>query len=189
MSPLNFAIVGLKLLGIYFFIQAVLLLSSVALIASLSEKMNGMGAHSKSSMTFTALLPCMFLLLGGGVLFFCAVPLARRLCPPSSDKVENVAWSFNDLQAIIFAATGIIVLSYALPGVARAVVTLYGWYMMPPTNGTVASEVLRDEWMYSVGVIAQVIIGLMLILNPRGFRNLWGWLRTAGTETGAHPQS
>jgi hypothetical protein len=128
-----------------------------------------------------ALIPGGSLLILGWLLFIFAVPLARRLSPPVSDGVERNAWSFEDSQAIIFAAVGILILANALPSAGRALVNLYSWYGFPQADRALASDRLRNDWMYSAGVIAQVIIGLVMVLNPKGFRNLWRWLRTAGT--------
>jgi hypothetical protein len=36
--------------------------------------------------------------------------------------------------------------------------------------------------MSALGIFAQLILGIILLLNPRGLRNFWHWLRTAGTR-------
>jgi hypothetical protein len=187
MSPSNFAILALRLLGIYFFVESVPLFSAAALEAAFAEKISETpGAPQipgfSGSAVFLAFTPAVSLLVLGLLMFLFAVPLARRLSPPVSDEVKKNTWSFEDIQAIIFAAVGILILSDALPGVGRALVNLYSWYGFPQADGAVVSARLRGDWMYSAGVIAQMIIGLVMVLSPKGFRNLWRWLRTAGTR-------
>ena len=187
MSPLNFAILALRLLGIYFLVESVPLFSTAVLEAAFAEKLSEtpgvpqMPGFSEPAVVL-AFMPAVSLLVLGLPMFFFAVPLARRLVPPDSPDWEKAAYSFKDIQAIVFAAVGVLILTNAFPSLGRAVMNLYTWYAMPAADRAIASDRFVGDWMYSVGVIAQVIVGLFLVLSPKGVRNLWRLMRTAGTR-------
>jgi len=185
MSPSNLAIVGLRLLGIFFLIEALPLFSAALFLSTLSDKMNepaGVSMPGLRGVLIYALVPGVSYIVAGCSLFFFAVPLARRISPLDSGEADKTTWSFEDVQAMVFAAVGIVIVANALPSLGRALENLYAWYGFPQT-GAEASSRLRDDWMYSAGVIAQIMIGLMMVLKPRGFRKIWHWLRTAGTRS------
>jgi hypothetical protein len=86
--------------------------------------------------------------------------------------------TFEQLQALAFAVAGILILVTALPSAGRAVQDLVFMYHQRGSN---QPRELWDNWRFCAGVFAQLVAGILLVLNPRGFRNAWNWLRTAGT--------
>jgi hypothetical protein len=186
MSPLNFATLAFRLMGIYFFVEALPLFSMASLQVVFVEKMSETPGMPQTPVylwlgVFLAFMPAVSQLVMGLLMFFFAVPLASRLIPPVPAEAEKTACSFEDIQAIIFAAVGILILTNTFPSLGNAWMDLNKLYSMPTADRAVASDQIRSEWLSSFGIIAQLIIGLMLVLNPKGFRNLWHWLRTAGT--------
>jgi hypothetical protein len=179
MSTRNLAIVGLRLLAVYCFVESIPLFSQFVLMISLPHQ--EIFGTSESAAFRMALLPCGSLLLLAALLFAYSVPLARRLAPDESASPAEMACTFEQLQAIAFAVAGILILAAALPSLGRAAEGLITLYKYRRESGAVDLHELRGSWLYSFGVIAQIIIGLVLLLNPRGFRNIWNWLRTAGT--------
>lgn len=176
MTPLNFAIVGLRLFAIYFFIESVPLLAEAGLMGA-----NAMaGIPQPAGYVFILIPACLFLFLGC-LFYFLAEPLARRLAPPVADESKKVACSFEDLQAIVFAAVGLLIVSNALPGAGRALEYLFYLFRAQQEGGANDSRQVSYSLMSSLGVFAQIVIGLLLLLNPPGFRKIWRWLRTAGT--------
>jgi hypothetical protein len=180
MTPLNFAIVGLRLFAIYFFIESLPLFSGAALIGEFSNQIAG---SPQPKVYFAALIPGGSLLLMAALLFIFAPSLARRLAPPAANESEKIVCSFEELQAIIFAAVGILILSNALPNAGRALQYFFSWYQDQQEGGATSPKQALDISMYNyyVGVLAQLVIGLLLLLRPKGFRKIWRWLRTAGT--------
>lgn len=175
---MNFAVVGLRLLAIYFWVEAVPMFASVRLMmASLDQ----IAANSQNTAYITALVPSVLLMFLGILLFIFSVPLARRLAPPISDEATKTACTLEELQAITFAAVGVLILAMALPHAGSAVQNLISLFSSGQGSRVIAPQRLSESWMYSAGIIAQIIIGLVLLLNPKGFRNIWRWLRTAGT--------
>jgi hypothetical protein len=175
MTPINLAIVGLRVLAIYCFIQAVPLFSAFGLVAALYAP------DSFRNSIFTSLLPGGSLLILAVLLFIFAKPLARRLAGSEpSDAKENFC-TFEQLQALAFAVAGILILTTALPSLGRAIQNLFILYSYHRQGGTNPADRVFSSWLYSIGVFAQFAVGLLLLLNPKGLRNAWHSLRTAGT--------
>jgi hypothetical protein len=175
MTSINLAIVGLRLLAVYCFVQAIPLFSAFGLLAAMYASDSFRGS------IFTSLLPGGSLLVLAVVLFVFSEPLARRLASsPSADAKESVC-TFEQLQALAFAVAGILILATALPSLGRAVQSLVVLYSYHKEGGTNPADRVFSSWLYSIGVFAQLVVGVLLLLNPKGFRNVWRYLRTAGT--------
>jgi hypothetical protein len=130
---------------------------------------------------FTSLLPGGSLLVLAVVLFILSEPLARRLASsPSADAKESVC-TFEQFQALAFAVAGILILASSLPGLGRAVQDLFILYSYHKQGGMNPADRVFSSWLYSAGVFAQLVVGVLLLLNPKGFRNVWRYLRSAGT--------
>jgi hypothetical protein len=176
MTTKNIALLGLRLLAIYCFVQSVMLLSTYPFMAVLSNP--EMTGRSKTVAYLFAFLPGGSLLLLAVLLFVFSEPIARRIAPPESGEPAERFCTFEQLQATAFAVAGILILATALPSVARAVQDLVLLYRMRGDN---QAREIWDNWRFCIGVFAQLVAGLLLLLNPMGFRNAWHWLRTAGT--------
>jgi len=173
--------VGLRLMGIYFVVESGPLFSAGILIGAFWSKLvevPGSAGVETSSFIGFGLIPAAVQVLLGILLFFLAGPLARRLISPAADEAKKAVCSLEEVQGIAFGVAGILILSEALPNVGHAWQNLYYWYNNQRASG--ANPV--GSLLYALGILAQIIIGLALLLNPRAFRNIWHWLRTAGTQ-------
>jgi hypothetical protein len=177
MSPINLAIVGLRLLAVYCFVEMLPLLAQSASFVILSGQ-EAFG-HSQFIFSVTALLSNGLCSLLAVLLYTYSKPLARRLAPPPAAEPKESVCTFEQLQAIAFAVTGILIVTEALPRLGSALQGLVFMQDYRTQAGTIPSH--QINWFYDAGVIAQVVVGLVLLLNPMGFRNAWRWLRTAGT--------
>ena len=179
MSPINLAVVGLRLLAIYCFVQAIPLISEFGVIGAMffPEAFRS----SQTTAIFSSLLPGGSLLVLAIVLFIFSEPLARRLTFSLSGDGKESICTFEQLQALAFAVAGILILATSLPSFGKALQSLFILYSSHQQGATNPTDRVFSSWLYSVGVFAQMAVGLLLILNPKGFRNVWHRLRTAGT--------
>ena len=182
MTPLNLAIVGLRLLAIYCFVQSIPLFSAFGVVGALSRTEDPFG-RSHTSAVVMALLPGGSLLVTAILLYVFSLPLARRLVAVQPAENAETACTFEQLQTAAFAVAGILILAPALPSVFRGIEAVIEFARYRKEGGTVSPYKAYDTWLYCIGVVAQVVIGLVLLLNPRGFRNAWHWLRTARTSS------
>jgi hypothetical protein len=175
MTSINLAIVGLRLLAVYCFVQAIPLFSAFGLVAAM------FASDSFRGSIFTSLLPGGSLLILAVVLFIFSEPLARRIASSPSADAREVACTFEQLQALAFAVAGILILATSLPSLGRAVQDLFVLYSYHKQGGTNSADRVFSSWLYSAGVFAQLVVGVLLLLKPKGFRNVWRYLQTAGT--------
>ena len=174
MSALNLAIVGLRLLAIYCFVQSIPLFSAFGVVGALSRADDPFG-RSQVSAVATALLPGGSLLLAAILLYVFSLPLARRLAAVQPAESTTPGCTVEQLQTVAFAVAGILILTF------RAIEAVIQLVRYKKESGIVPPPQLYDTGLYFIGVVAQVVIGLVLVLNPRGFRNAWHRLRPAGT--------
>ena len=178
MSPVNLAIVSLRLLAIYCFVEAIPLFSAFGLLAAVYSPDAFRGSQSMAILK--SLLPGVSLLVLAIVLFIFSVPLARRLASSHSGDGKETVFTFEDLQALAFAVAGILILATSLPNLGRALQDLFILYAYHKQGVTNPADRVFSSWLYSIGVFAEFAVGLLLLLNPKGIRNAWRWLRTAG---------
>ncbi len=179
MTPINIAIVGLRLLAVYCFVEAAQVFSVYGPLGLVNALANPeMFGHNDMEAILATSIPGVLSLLLAILLYIFSKPLARRLAPPVSDETKEIICSFEQLQTVLFAAAGLLILAKALPSMGRALDQLIKLYHSHESG---QHFMTYYSWFYFGGVVAQVILGLMLLLNPKGFRNVWRWLRTAGT--------
>ena len=175
MSPINLAIVGLRLLAIFCFVKSVPLFSAFGLVAAMFAQDSFRGS------VFTSLLPGGLLFILAILLFTFSDALARRITSSLSSDTKESICTFEQLQALAFAVAGILVLATSLPSLGRAAQDLFILYSYHKQGFINPADRVFSSWSYSAGVFAQVAVGLLLLLNPKGFRNVWRYLRGAGT--------
>ena len=179
MTSINLAIVGLRLLAVYCFVQAIPLFSSFGLVAVMFAPETP--SHMRSTAFFTALLPGGLLLILSILLFVFSEPLARRVASTTSIETSGSVCTFDQVQSIAFAVAGILIVAMALPSAGRALQGLVDMYAIHKQGGDIPPHQGFNSWLYCTGVVAQLVVGVLLLLNPKGFRNVWRLLRTAGT--------
>jgi len=179
MSPINLAIVGLRLLAIYCFVMSIPLFSAFGLVAAMFAPESF--SHSQSTAIFTALLPGGLLLILSILLFVFSQPLARRIASTTSTEPSGSVCTFEQVQSIAFAVAGVLILATSLPSVGRALQGLVDMYAIHKQGGDIPPHQSFSSWLYCTGVIAQLVVGVLLLLKPKGFRNVWRYLQTAGT--------
>ena len=180
MTPLNLAIVGLRLMAVYFLFEAAVTLPEFAFLSETVDTMNP--HHSGPSIFVRALMPSGCNIVLGIGLFLAAPLLARKIVP---DRKEEPATdlSLNDIQSLLFAAVGFIILAHSFPGVISTFVDLITWCLISGNSVTdsMMSNMLKLSFSRDLGNILAFLLGLFLIIKPQGFRNLLRWMRTAGT--------
>ena len=179
MTPTNLALVGLRLLAVYTLIEAIqsFTLYGPLSLASLAANLDG-SVRTHAEPMLASLIPGGLTLLLAILLYGFSKPLARRMAPPIATEQKETVFSYEELQAVLFSVTGLLILAIALPNIGRSLERLITLYSLPEVG---RNSLAYFYWFYFVGVLAQVALGLVLLLNPRGLKNTLRWLRTAGT--------
>lgn len=180
MSSLSLALVGLRLLAVYAFVQSIPLLTAFGVIGALSRGEDPFG-RLQTSAVVTALLPGSSLLIVAIFLYVFSPPFAKYLAGHTSNDNPQPTCSNEQLQVIGFTIAGILILVFALPGFLRGIEAVVELKRYVKDGGSVTPHQSYDTWLYCIGIVAQVVVGLALLFNAKAFRNALHWLRTAGT--------
>jgi len=179
MNPFTFAVVGLRLLAVYCLIHAV-----TPLFQALGYWAGGIAAGERFAQTypiiFSNTLPAVVLAGFAVLLFWYSEPLARRLAPPVSAETLT-GCSFEQAQTLAFAAAGILILVTSVPAVLQSLGNVLELSAGFQRAGLHSAWDPYQIWTRLGGAVVESGFGLWLMLNPRGFRNAWHWLRTAGS--------
>ena len=186
MSSLSLALVGLRLLAVYTFVQSIPLFAAFGVVGALSRTEDPFG-RSQTSAVATALFPGASLLIIAILLYVFSVPLSKYLAAGTSNESSQSACSFEQLQVIAFAVAGILILVFALPSFLRGIEAVVELRRYVKSGGSVDPHQSYDTWLYCIGAMAQLVLGLALVFNPGALRNALHWLRTAGTPRPSGP--
>lgn len=159
------AILGLRLLAIYCFIEAIPRLVAAGVTAAMPQ----MGAFTLPAALGFA--PGLSLLAIGILLLVFSEPLATRMAPASPP--ENLgACSFEQAQALVFVVAGILILAMAFPALGRAVLGIAMEYhdRTRALRGHAGEH--AQEWLYGLGVLGQIVIGFFLLLRPDALKGV-----------------
>jgi len=151
---------------------------TVILYAQNSEGVSMTGALVAS------LSPGLCLLTIGVLLIVRAKSWGEKLVPVVTADMSASPISFEQVQVLAFAITGVLIFADALPQLFNSVAQLLNW----ATAG-------KDDWqrqgahrVYSFqeatvafGTILKAILGLVLFFRARGFANFWRSLRQFAT--------
>jgi hypothetical protein len=173
MTPLNFAIVGLRLLGIYLIGQSATSFTTTAIVRSYAIAMALSGKFPARNLYAVSFVPGFVLGMVGLILVLLARPFARMLTPAVPNDAAKTAWSLEDVQAIAFAVAGIVILVWALPEFAVAVRDVNLPPIYPPADALETERRLGEKWITLIGVSVKVVIGLLLLLKAPAIARLW----------------
>jgi len=172
MTPQIFAIIGLRLLAIYFIVDSISLFGEFGIVAAFATQLNP--PHALIGV-ITSLIPGVIQLVAGLLLFALSPKISERIAPRVPDNSLSASYALQDWQAIAFAAAGLVILTNALPRLGSVFESLYYLSVSQPIRGGFSSGA-------AFGVFVQFAIGLVLVFSPRVVGRFWHWMRTAGTN-------
>jgi hypothetical protein len=127
--------------------------------------------RSPSLMVASVLAPIILPLVFAAVLWFVADRLAGK---PDVDASAGTAPWLEALQELAFTCVGVHILALAIPGVTRLI--YYYWQLSIPGGVQIITAVERRAAL--IGTLAEIAIGLGLVLGARGLGNLIRRLRS-----------
>lgn len=151
MSPQAIATLVLKVAALYCIIESIHLLLFLPL----------------------SLLSCTMLIALAALLFFKARQLVPLLIEPEG-STEGETISSSNLQAIIFAGVGLLILGLSVSRLGLGVINMVRMRLTQSGFGG------WENLSVSLGALVQFGIGLALFLRARGLALFWHRLRTPG---------
>lgn len=157
----NFAIIGLRLLAIWAFLKALLLLQYLptVFISGLDEfsQMGGYGI----------LIAFILYLISSAVLFLKAPTISSKISPISESDSPNV--DFEKLASILFATAGLLIFFWSINTFLNSINSIFHYRVIDPQNVNRAREIR----LVLLGGGIQMIFGLSLFIGGKKIAQWW----------------
>jgi len=179
MSKFQITSLSLKLAGIYSIIQAIPILKFIDFgfffknsnyFATNSDKMFKMNYLFIG--TFTSFF---LLLLVGAILIIFSQKIAKKITKGDEDNNSLSGLSAKDISSIAFSVIGVILIVIAIPKLVQVGANIQ--FLKQAGDEMPTRGVLASTWAYSIGLIVQIIIGLLLFFGARGLSTIWCFLQ------------
>jgi hypothetical protein len=183
MKANQLATLVLRLLGIYCLI--VLIPMAEMLNGIIFYAQNNSGGFGTAIVITTLLLSASWLAVGISLIVF-SKPLGEKLTPKNGEGNMTVA-SFEQIQVLAFAVTGVLIFAEALPQLlSHGFSFLHFLIQLKEKNPF--HEFTDSQWPFNrfgslsaIGTFLKAALGLWLFFGAHGFANFWRSLRTFGT--------
>ncbi len=177
MKANQLATLVLRLLGIYCLVQVIPAASIFTSV--IFSQFNG--ANGSASIAIFAALFLISPVVIGVLLITRSVPWGEKLISKDASDGNISAVSFEQVQMLAFAVTGILIFAGALPQLFSSIFTLL--HSLSSENSRNTDPVHNNPYMieYAAGTLLKVALGLWLFFGARGFANFWRSLKNFGT--------
>jgi hypothetical protein len=168
-----FAMVSLRILGIYFLVESVLSLQNLAPIFAETD----ITGKEHPMFLLASLSATLILLISGTSLILFAAKISTYMLGTSqTDHIES-SETLPDLQPILFSAVGALIVA---GGIQRSFLGVSYLVNLIAENqkGLFPPKVVRDAWVTIILSLIQLLLGVGLFVGGRGLSSLWRRLRT-----------
>ena len=176
MNKVDFALIGCRLLALYWIVMALYTLSSfVIALASWNEYVNESSSLNESVIYF-GLVPLGLYVSAALVLWFGANRIVHFMVP-SETKNSGGSITFLQAQSIAFSVVGLFLLFSALPEIAMV---LYKIHLMKVLDSNV--QISFDTKAQILEVSLRIILGGILLLGSNGLSGILIRIRELGMK-------
>jgi hypothetical protein len=174
MKKEEIAFIGCRLLGLYFIVNAIYAVSSFTLFFAFWKTGQVERTFPESSLIYYQLVPFVFYVLSGCLLWFGAAKIVNHLLPETT--IDNGLSSMTALQvqSVIFSGIGILVLSLTVPEVGSVLFQMTQW-----ENMSYLSQMPIEFKAQIFGLCCKLVVGVFLLFGSKGLSNLLVRLRAA----------
>ncbi|MFA6054753.1 MAG: hypothetical protein WC769_05190 [Thermodesulfovibrionales bacterium] len=173
MNQYQIASLSLKLLGIYSIIEAIPLLRELSQVFAWRGsgiQMEG-GPIQTDLLLLGILISFGLLILVGICLILFSKSLARRITTKGEIITETTELTARNIQSIAFSVVGLVMIVIAIPHLVQLAANLQ--VLKNAGSEAVKRDISIGTWVYSIGIAAQFIIGVLLFFGSRGLSSLW----------------
>ncbi|WP_434512168.1 hypothetical protein [Desulfitobacterium sp. AusDCA] len=163
MNKREIASLACKILGIYLIIQGI---NVMANILSTSIATPNLITHET---ILNIIFSYIFLIIFGALLWFLSGKLSLLMVKDESPFDEGFSLKANDIQGIVFAAIGLVLIGNSLPKFATNLINLY----ITRGEPNMALKLLPG----TIGAVTQILIGIGIFLGSHGLVKLLNILR------------
>jgi len=170
MSITQISSLSLKIAGIYSIIQALPLMQHLLTpFAMQSDEMPYL-----NFLFIGAILPILLLLTLGFCLIFFSDKLTKRMNFGNESSI-TAGVSLKDIQVMAFSIVGIIMIVLAIPKLVQIGVNINALKQIG--NEAPLKRITISTWAYTIGLLVQLIFGLLLFFGAKGLSALWYYLQ------------
>ncbi|HAH44838.1 hypothetical protein [Gimesia sp.] len=168
------AFIGCRLLGLFYIVKAIYAVSSFTLFF-VSWKTNMITPTlPETSIIYYQLVPFLFYLFAGGLLWCGAEKIVNHLLPGTTIDNGLSSMTAMQVQSVIFSGVGILVLSLTVPEIGNVVFQMTQW-----ENMSHLSQMPVQFKAQIFGLFCKLAVGLFLLFGSRGLSSLLVRLREA----------
>tara|TARA_R110002111_G_scaffold262504_1_gene338911 strand:- start:86997 stop:87530 length:534 start_codon:yes stop_codon:yes gene_type:complete len=174
MKKEEIAYIGCRLLGLFYLVNALYAVTTFTMFF-VSWKTNQVElTFPETSLIYYQLVPFVFYVLAGCLLWFGAAKIVKHLLPGTN--IDNGLSSMTALQvqSLVFSAIGILVLSLTVPDVASTLFQISQW-----DNTNHFSQMPVEFKAQVFGLLCRVVVGVFLLFGSNGLSSLLVRLRAA----------
>lgn len=158
----NFAIVGLRLLAIWAFINAITYAQHLPVFFTLEDdfySFSGIGILFPFLMYFVA-----------SILLYFKAPIIAENITSSFANEEVPVFDYKKLAAVLFASVGLLITFWALESFIRTIGSIYHYRLTDPHN---PDRVWRELGLLAFGGTLQMIVGIALFTGGKKLAAWW----------------
>ncbi|QDT42776.1 hypothetical protein Pan241w_28650 [Gimesia alba] len=172
MKKEEIAFIGCRLLGLFYIVNAIYAVSTFTLFFAFWKTDQVESTFPESSLIFYQLVPFVFYVLAGCLLWFGAAKIVNHLLPGTT--IDNGLSSMTALQvqSVIFSGIGLLVLSLTIPEVGSVVFQMTQW-----ENMSHLSQMPVQFKAQIFGLFCKLVVGLFLLFGSKGLSSLLVRLR------------
>jgi len=172
MKKEEIAFIGCRLLGLFYLVNALYAVTTFSLFFVSWKTHQVELTFPETSMIYYQLVPFVFYVLAGCLLWFGAAKIVNHLLPGTS--IDNGLSSMTALQvqSVIFSAIGILVLSLTVPEVGSMLFQITQW-----DNFSHISQMPVEFKAQAFGLIGKLVVGVFLLFGSKGLSGLLVRLR------------
>ncbi|MBO8171580.1 MAG: hypothetical protein H0Z33_06810 [Bacillaceae bacterium] len=176
----NVVFVGLRLLSVYFIINTVSAMIGPAglILADALGDINYLNIDHVQ--LWIQLLPFVLQFMIGVVVWIKAEVLTRLFLPRGGEENRvEVDRSPRDLQTIMFAGVGLLVLAQAIPETVRQ---FPGLYYLNQLDGRADTQMVLEVTVQMIAATLKLVLGIIFLLGAKGLSGLLHKIRNAGLK-------
>jgi hypothetical protein len=87
--------------------------------------------------------------------------------PPSTPETEITA---KNIQTVAFSVVGVILIAVAIPKLVQVGANIQA---LVNAGDEVPANISAGTWAYSIGIAAQMLVGVLLFVGSKGLSSLW----------------
>ena len=172
MTPIQIAILSLRLLAILTIIETIPYLKSLTeAFAWQGMTLAGDRQFNTDLILFGTILSLVLQFAIGLFLYAYAKGLAKRMIADEESDKSLTELSAKNIQSIAFSVVGLIMIVIAIPHIAQFAANLQA--LKNAGAETMKRSISIGTWAYSVGILIQFTLGIILFLGARGLSSLW----------------